>query len=240
MASQNKALLSIIIPVYNEEKTVEQLLARVAELQLTEGFEKQIIVVNDASRDGSLAGIERFIKACSQEITFLNHRENRGKGAAIRTALSAAKGDYIIIQDADLELEPRDINLLLSEAVNNQKDVVYGSRFLKKSSTQKITLSYLANQFLTWLTGALVGKKITDMETCYKLIKSEWIKSVDLKEDRFGFEPEITMRLLRQKNIRYGEVPITYVPRTADEGKKIGWKDGVRAVYCLIRYRFSK
>ncbi len=240
MASQNKALLSIIIPVYNEEKTVEQLLSRVAELKLTEGFEKQIIVVNDASRDGSLAGIERFIKASTEEITFLNHKENRGKGAAIRTAWGAAKGDYIIIQDADLELEPRDINLLLSEAVNNNKDVVYGSRFLQKSNQQKITLSYMANQFLTWLTGALVGKKITDMETCYKLIKSEWIKSVDLKEDRFGFEPEITMRLLRQKNIRYGEVPITYVPRTADEGKKIGWKDGVRAVYCLIRYRFSK
>ncbi len=162
-----------------------------------------------------------------------------GKGAAIRTGLQSATGDYVVIQDADLELNPEDINLLLNESVTKNLDVVYGSRFLNRTQNQKFSLSLVANKFLTWLTGFLVQRDITDMETCYKLVRSELITSLCLKENRFGFEPEVTMKLLRNRSIRFGEVAITYKPRTTEEGKKIGWKDGVRAVWCLLRYRFS-
>ena len=231
--------LSIIIPVYNEERTVAELLDRVWELPLTGGYTKQVIVVDDASRDGSNAAIRSWMANGRADVLFLTHEKNKGKGGAIHTGLKAATGDFVVIQDADLELDPSDINRLLDHAITHQLDVVYGSRFLNPSARQSWSLSLVANKFLTWLTGFLVGKKITDMETCYKLMRAHMIKSLSLVEQRFGFEPEITMKLLRKRGIRFGEIAIRYQPRTHAEGKKIGWKDGVRAMWCLVKYRFS-
>jgi glycosyltransferase involved in cell wall biosynthesis len=232
--------LSIIVPVYNEEKTVAQLLQRVIDLQLTQGIERQVIVVNDASRDSSDQRIREFIRNAPIDITYLAHELNQGKGAAIRSGLASVTGDFLVIQDADLELNPEDINLLLTTALTNDLDVVYGSRFLNHRVQYKLTLSLVANKFLTWLTGFLVARKITDMETCYKLVRADLIRSLYLVENRFGFEPEVTMKLLRKRRVKFGEVAITYKPRSKEEGKKIGWRDGVRAVWCLVKYRFSR
>ncbi len=231
--------LSVIIPVYNEERTVAELLDRVAALQLVHGFDKEIIIVNDASKDGSRMAIERWLTAQHPGVKCLHHTTNRGKGGAIHTGLREVDGDFVIIQDADLELDPGDINRLLDHAITGGLGVVYGSRFLLAKNKQPFSLSLAANKFLTWLTGFLVGRKITDMETCYKLVKAPLNCGLSLKEQRFGFEPEITMKLLRQRGVRYGEVAIHYRPRTHAEGKKIGWKDGIRAIWCLIRYRIS-
>jgi glycosyltransferase involved in cell wall biosynthesis len=235
--------LSIIIPVFNEEKTIFDLLKKVDELQLINGVEKEMIIVNDASSDASFARINEFLADCkNQNIVSLNHAINQGKGAGIHTGLKAATGDWIVIQDADLELDPNDINKLMQPIIQNGVEIVYGSRFLDK--TNKPGDSFMArqaNMFLTWLSNVVFRIKITDMETCYKMVRADLFKGLDLKEQRFGFEPEITAKLAKIKSARFQEIPITYNARMAADGKKIGWKDGVRAMYCIIKYGwFSK
>ncbi|MDX1350514.1 MAG: glycosyltransferase family 2 protein [Putridiphycobacter sp.] len=235
--------LSIIIPVFNEEKTIFDLLKKVDELQLINGVEKEMIIVNDASSDASFERINEFLADCkNQNIVSLNHAINQGKGAGIHTGLKAATGDWIVIQDADLELDPNDINKLMQPIIQNGVEIVYGSRFLDK--TNKPGDSFMArqaNMFLTWLSNVVFRIKITDMETCYKMVRADLFKGLDLKEQRFGFEPEITAKLAKIKSARFQEIPITYNARMAADGKKIGWKDGVRAMYCIIKYGwFSK
>lgn len=227
--------LSIIIPVYNEEKTIHQVLEVVSGIALSQNVEKEIIVVNDASKDSSLQEIERF-KAAGNNITIIDKPENEGKGAAIHTGLEFATGDYTIIQDADLELNPEEINLVIQPVLDNHADVVYGSRFLNGKIKTQGLLSRWANWFLTNLSNWVFGIKITDMETCYKLVPTDVFKNLGLVEKRFGFEPEITAKLAKVKRLRWKEVPITYIPRNTEQGKKIGWKDGMRAVQCILKY----
>jgi len=228
--------LSIIIPVYNEQATIFDVLNTVLGLQLIAGIEKEIIVVNDCSKDDSVSEIMRFIKDNPETIKLINQPENRGKGGAIHTGIEHATGEYIIIQDADLELDPSEINLLLTPVVEKRADVVYGSRFLQGNVNGQAGLSKMANKFLTWLSNFIFRTKITDMETCYKLVPTPIFKSLILKEQRFGFEPEITAKLAKIKSITWLEVPITYIPRNTEEGKKIGWKDGFRAIHCILKY----
>jgi glycosyltransferase involved in cell wall biosynthesis len=234
--------LSIIIPAFNEEATIYQVLLAVHQLNLINGIEKEIIVVNDCSRDLTEFVINKFMTDYSQsKIQYIKHEINRGKGAAIQTAIQHSTGSYLVIQDADLELNPGDLNLLLKPVIDGKADVVYGSRFLNKtkSSTQS-KRSYYANKLLTALSNLCSGLNLTDMETCYKLMKTEFIKKIVLKEMRFGFEPEITAKLSKIKGVRFAEVPVSYENRTKAEGKKIGWKDGVRAITCIIRYNFFR
>ncbi len=230
--------LSIIIPAFNEEKTIVQVLETISNLELVNGIEKEILVVNDSSSDKTGHLTAEFIKANpSAGIRLHNQVTNQGKGAALHFGISQASGDYLIPQDADLELDPNDINKLLKKAINNKLKVVYGSRFLDADSPNK-NASYFANQFLTKLSNICSGWRITDMETCYKLMDSKIAQSLDLKEKRFGFEPEITAKLAKVKGITYGEIPVAYEFRTYEEGKKIGWQDGVKAIFAILKYSF--
>lgn len=231
--------LSIIIPVFNEEKHIGEVLQNIISLQLAHNIAKQIIVVDDFSGDQSVKQIEETLRNDSSEIRFIKQQVNGGKGSAIRRAIEDVTGDYLIIQDADLELNPKDINLLINEVVLHQADIVYGSRFLKKQPYPIPFKTRLANRFLSLITSLLTRKKITDMETCYKLFKLQLLDDIRLFENRFGFEPEITMKLLKKKNIIYREVPITYKARSQKDGKKIGFNDGLRALYCLVKYYFN-
>jgi glycosyltransferase involved in cell wall biosynthesis len=232
--------LSILIPVYNEDETIFKVLQVVDELVLIENIEKEIIVINDCSNDQSKNEIERFLENANGEFKFVQHLVNQGKGAAIQTGIKKATGDYIIIQDADLELNPQEINDLLQIVQAGQADIVYGSRFLGETKKGGTALSNLANALLTNLSNFIFGIKITDMETCYKLVPSKIFKSLKLVEKRFGFEPEITAKLAKNKSLKWGEVPISYNARNDDEGKKIGWKDGVRALWCILFYGLKK
>ena len=226
--------LSIIIPVYNEVNSLEQLVGMVEEVDFC-GCEKEIILVDDASTDGS----KDLLKKMEGKHTVLYHEKNKGKGAAIRTAIEKATGDIIVIQDADLEYSPKDYNNLLPFLLEDKADVVYGSRFLNTDNNKTFMLKNLiGNKVLTIMTNILFGSKITDMETCYKAFKKEIIKSFTIKSDRFDFEPEITAKVLKKK-ARLKEVPISYSGRGHEEGKKIGWKDGVHAIMALIKFRFS-
>lgn len=228
--------LSIIIPAFNEEKTIKEVLEVVSNLKLINGIEKELIVVNDFSSDNTASLIESFQQENpSVNLKLFNRKVNRGKGAALHYGISEATGDYLIPQDADLELDPNDINKILQKAIDDELDVVYGSRF-KHSNQGKEGLGLWANLFLTRLSNTFTGFRITDMETCYKLIRTSIAKDLKLKEERFGFEPEVTAKLAKVKNLKIDEVPISYIVRTYDEGKKIGWKDGVKAVYCILKY----
>lgn len=230
--------LSIIIPAYNEEKTIVKVLKILIELELINQIEKEIIVVNDFSSDQTAQKIQEFIdkNSTSTQITLINQTYNQGKGAALRIGIKNASGDYLIPQDADLELDPTDINQLLLKAINERLDVVYGSRF-KENGHNKKGVGLWANIFLTKLSNLFTGFNLSDMESCYKLMKSSIAKKITIKENRFGFEPEITAKLSKVSGLKIGEVPISYQVRTYEEGKKIGWKDGLHAIYCIVKYQ---
>lgn len=231
--------LSIIIPVFNEGNTIAEVIEIIDQLQLIGGVDKEVIVVNDCSTDNSGDEIERAVSGRANFI-YERHAKNKGKGGAIHTGIQSATGDYIVIQDADLELVPDEINLLLEQVLHDKADVVYGSRFLGKKQRGGTAMSNAANRFLTSLSNTIFRIRITDMETCYKLVPATEFKSLKLVEQRFGFEPEITAKLAKNRSLRWAEVPITYNPRTEEQGKKIGWKDGFRAIWCILKYGLSR
>jgi glycosyltransferase involved in cell wall biosynthesis len=238
-----KMKLSIIIPAYNEQATIYKILQRVSTVILVQDIEKELVVVNDFSEDNTEAELFRFqIDNPEIQINYQKHIKNRGKGASLRTGIQSATGDFIVIQDADLEYDPREINILLQPILDGFADVVYGSRFAGGKPHRVLFFFHtIGNRFLTFLSNLLTNINISDMETCYKLFRSEVIKSINLKENRFGFEPEVTAKVSRVPNIRIYEAGISYYGRTYAEGKKISWKDGFRAIYCIIKYNiFSK
>ncbi len=228
--------LSILIPAYNEERTVGVLLDRVHSVSLPGDLEREVIVVDDASTDDTGRALEQA-RLRHPGVTIIRHPLNRGKGAALRSAMAAATGDIVIIQDADLELDPGEYPALLAPILEGTADVVYGSRFPDGHAAPALTLSYLANRFLTALTNAVSGLQITDMETCYKVFRREVLERIRLRSDRFGFEPEVTMKVARL-GIPIREVPIRYEPRGRSEGKKINWRDGAKAVTAILWFRW--
>ncbi len=230
--------LSVIIPAYNEEKTITEILLKVKNVKLFQQIQKEIIVVNDCSVDKTRQVVEEFIKKhSSHDIILIDQPVNMGKGAAIHKGIEAAKGDYLVIQDADLEYDPEEYNILLKPALDGFADVVYGSRFMGGNAHRILFFWHsIGNKFLTFLSNMFSNLNLTDMETCYKLFRSDIIKNIDLKEKRFGFEPEVTIKISRVSKIRIYEVGISYYGRTYEEGKKINWKDGLRAVYCIFKY----
>jgi glycosyltransferase involved in cell wall biosynthesis len=230
--------LSIIVPAYNEENTIVSVLIKIGEVSLIGGIEKEIIVVNDCSKDRTEQVVLDFKKSHPHmPISYFKHEINQGKGAALHTGIKQATGDYVIVQDADLEYDPAEFNLLLKPILDGFADVVYGSRFVGGRPHRTLFfLHTIGNKLLTFTSNVLTNLNITDMETCYKLFKREIIQSLNLKEKRFGFEPEVTIKMSRIPKIRIYEVGISYYGRTYEEGKKIGWKDGVRAFYCMVKY----
>jgi glycosyltransferase involved in cell wall biosynthesis len=234
--------LSILIPAYNEEKTIQVILDKVREVELEMGITKEIVIVNDCSKDGTVAKIEEYIAAHPEmDIRFFSQDKNQGKGAAINRAIKECSGDYLLVQDADLEYDPQEYNLLLKPVFMDDADVVYGSRFVGHHPHRILFFWHsIGNKFLTNLSNMMTNLNLSDMETCYKLIRSSLAKQIEIKENRFGIEPEITAKLARMKKIRIYEVGISYYGRTYEEGKKIGWKDGFRAIYCIFKYKFSK
>ena len=229
--------LSIVIPVYNEGKTIHLILEKVITVQL-ENIRKEIIIVNDCSTDDTTAAVERFTADHPGEnILFFQQERNMGKGAALRRGIEEATGDFVVIQDADLEYDPEDYKELLQPILDNYADVVYGSRFMGSKPHRVLFFWHtIGNRFLTFLSNAFTNLNLTDMENCYKMFRSEIIKSVSLKENRFGFEPEVTAKISRIPGIRIYEVGISYHGRTYAQGKKINWKDGFRAMWCILKY----
>ncbi len=230
--------LSIVIPAYNEARTIHLILDRVAEVKLLNNIEKELILVNDCSTDTTEEVLLAYSAAHPElNIQYFKHEVNKGKGAAIHTGIQKATGQYLIIQDADLEYDPEEFNLLLKPVLRGFADVVYGSRFLGGNSHRILFYWHsLGNKFLTRLNNMFTNLNLTDMETCYKMFKTPIIQNIALKEKRFGFEPEVTAKIARVPGIRIYEVGISYYGRTYEEGKKIGWKDGFRAIYCIIKY----
>ncbi len=230
--------LSIIIPVYNEENTIHLILDKVKAVQLINGIDKEVVMVNDASTDQSEQRIETYKNDNPDlDIRYFNQPKNMGKGAALHRGIKEATGEFLIIQDADLEYDPEEYNILLQPVVDGMADVVYGSRFVGGKPHRILFFWHsIGNWVLTSLSNALTNLNLTDMETCYKLINTSVARGLKLKERRFGFEPEVTARLSKIKNIRIYEVGISYYGRTYAEGKKINWKDGFRAIYCILRY----
>lgn len=230
--------LSIIIPAYNEEATIIDILNKVKSVSLINGVKKEIIIVNDYSTDNTIPKAKDFIAQNPDlNIRITEHEKNKGKGAAIHTGINLAEGEFTIIQDADLEYDPNEFNLLLKPISDGVADVVYGSRF-KGGNPHRILFFWhsVGNKILTNLSNALTNLNLSDMEVCYKLFKSKHLKSLNLKENRFGFEPEVTAKISRIKGIRIYEVGISYYGRRFEEGKKINWKDGFRAIYCILKY----
>lgn len=224
--------ISVVIPVYNEVSTIREIVARVQAVAL----DKEIIIVDDGSTDGTREQLQEI--ALSQEnARVLYHDRNQGKGAALRTGFEDATGDIVIIQDADLEYDPREYSILLEPILDGRADVVYGSRFLGGPHRVLFFWHYLGNKFLTLLSNALTNLNLTDMETCYKVFKREVLNDIQLKSNRFGFEPEFTAKIAK-KGVRIYETPISYSGRTYAEGKKIGWKDGIKAIFAIVWYRF--
>lgn len=230
--------LSVIIPAYNEAATIHLILNKVLAVTLINDIQKEIIIVNDSSTDRTEAVINEFInnnKGCN--IVLHNQEYNQGKGAALHKGISLATGEYLVIQDADLEYDPQEYNILLKPVIDGFADVVYGSRFVDGKPHRILFFWHtIGNNFLTFLSNIFTNLNLSDMETCYKLFKTNIIQNIKLKEKRFGFEPEVTAKISRVPKIRIYEVGISYYGRTYEEGKKIGWKDGFRALWCILKY----
>jgi glycosyltransferase involved in cell wall biosynthesis len=231
-------ILSIIIPMYNEANTIAHTLEKINTVVLQNNIAKQVVIVNDCSTDGSVAAVENYkIQNPLLDIKLYSHEVNKGKGAALHTGIKEAKGDYIVVQDADLEYNPEEFKILLQPLEDEVADVVYGSRFMGGRPHRILFFWHtIGNKFLTQFSNVFANLNLSDMETCYKMFRAEIIKSLYLKEKRFGFEPEVTQKIARIKGIRIYEVGISYYGRTYEEGKKISWKDGFRALYCIIKY----
>jgi glycosyltransferase involved in cell wall biosynthesis len=231
------SVLSVIIPAYNEERTIAGILDKVIAAKLPEGIEREIVVVNDASTDNTARVVEQYMQSAKANIQFYSHEVNKGKGAALHTAIEKASGNFIIVQDADLEYDPNEYTILLKPVLDGFADVVYGSRFMGGNPHRILFYWHsIGNKFLTNVSNMFTNLNLTDMETCYKLFRADILKSLYLCEKRFGFEPEVTAKMSRVPNVRIYEVGISYYGRTYAEGKKISWKDGVRALWCILKY----
>lgn len=234
--------LSIVIPAFNEEKTIVKILNKIKGAELPINWDKEILITNDCSTDSTELAIKEYMdKNSEMDISYFKHYKNKGKGSALHTSIEHAKGDYIIIQDADLEYNPEEYSVMLKPVIDGYADVVYGSRFLGGKPHRILFFWHsIGNKFLTFLSNMFTNLNLTDMETCYKLFRRDIIQSLDLKEKRFGFEPEVTSKISRISKIRIYEVGISYYGRTFEEGKKINWKDGVHAIYCILKYGMLK
>ena len=234
--------LSIVIPAFNEDKTIHLILDKIKNVVLVNGIEKEIILVNDCSTDDTEEAIQRYIAGNSGlNIRYYKHGKNMGKGAALHTGIANATGDYLVIQDADLEYDPDEYNHLLKPVLKGVADVVYGSRFMGGTPHRILFFWHsIGNKFLTFLSNMFTNLNLTDMETCYKLFDTKVIQAIRLEEKRFGFEPEVTSKISKIKEIRIYEVGISYYGRTYAEGKKIGMRDGFRAIYCILKYSLFK
>ena len=230
--------LSIVIPAYNEGKTIHLILNKIKAVNLIENIQKELIIVNDCSTDDTEEAIASYKNDNPElEISYYKHETNKGKGASLHTGISKATGEYLIIQDADLEYDPEEYNDLLKPVCHGFADVVYGSRFMGNNPHRILFFWHtIGNRWLTFASNMFSNLNLTDMETCYKLFDTKVIQSIKLSEPRFGFEPEVTQKIARIPKIRIYEVGISYYGRTYDDGKKIGWKDGVRAIYCILKY----
>ncbi len=233
--------LSIIVPIYNEAKTIHAVLKKISNVSLINKLNKEIIIINDCSTDNSELIIQEFISKHKEiNIKYYNHNRNKGKGAAIKTGINQATGKYLIIQDADLEYNPNEYNILLKPIIDGKADVVYGTRFNEKYSNTMFFWQKLGNKILTATSNLFTRFNLSDMETCYKLFKTDQLKSIPLHENGFGFEPEITAKLSKIHNIKIQEVSISFQYRTHNEGKKIRFKDGLHAMFCILKYSLIK